>query len=135
MTTYGYNPQGQLAWKLDPLGRRTDYAYDGNGRLVTETQTNADGTVADVYSYTYDSAGHLLTRHNSAGTYTYTYNSAGQVATQTDPNGLTLTYGYDAAGNVTSVADSLGGLTTSAYNGNGQLTSRSATRGRKCPPR
>ena len=125
VTTYGYTPQGQLAWKLDPLGRRTNYAYDGIGRLATMTWINPDGSVADVYSYTYNAAGQLLTASNSAGTYTYTYNAAGQVATQTDPNGLTLTYGYDSAGNVTSVADSLGGLTTSAYNAGGQLTSRS----------
>ena len=46
----------------DADGRTTTYAYDG-GRLTTDTQYNADGTVNDVLSYTYDC--HL--RRNSGG--------------------------------------------------------------------
>jgi RHS repeat-associated protein len=127
VTNSTYDAQGNLTSQVDALGRRKDYTYNAAGQVLTETWTNADGSIADVYVYTYNQAGQLITASNHEGTYSYTYNAAGQVLTQTDPFGLTLTYGYDAAGNKTSVTDSLGGQTTSTYNANNQLTSRTYT--------
>ena len=98
----------------------TTYAYDG-GRLTTETQYNADGSVNDVLTWTYDADGNMLTATDNAGTVTMTYDG-NRLVTRTDPFGLTITYGYDDAGNVISEADSLGGLTTRTYDG-GRLTS------------
>ena len=126
-TNYAYDAQGNLTSQVDALGRRRDYTYNTAGQVLTETWTNADGSIADVNQYSYNAAGQLVTASNHEGTYAYTYNAAGQVATQTDPWGLTLTYGYDAAGNKVSVTDSLGGQTSSTYNDNGQLTSRMYT--------
>jgi RHS repeat-associated protein len=89
---------------------------------MMKTWYNADGSVANVFHYTYDPAGNMTSASNNAGAYTMTYDGD-QLLTQTDPNGLTLTYAYDDNGNVTSVQDSLGGLTASVYDGN-QLMSR-----------
>ncbi len=68
VTTWTYNAQGLPASQVDALDRRTDYAYDANGQLLTGgRKINADGSVADVDSYTYDSAGRLLTASNQRG--------------------------------------------------------------------
>jgi RHS repeat-associated protein len=120
-TTDQYDKAGNLTYVMDPLGRKQTMVYDDN-RLMTKTWYNADGSVANVFHYTYDPAGNMTSAGNDAGSYTMTYDGD-QLLTQTDPNGLTLTYGYDDNGNVTSVQDSLGGLTTSVYDGN-QLMSR-----------
>ena len=66
-TTARYDQAGNKVWQQDADGRVTTYAYDG-GRLTTETQYNADGSVADVLSYTYDAAGNMLTATDNAGT-------------------------------------------------------------------
>ena len=82
---------------------------------------NADGSVANTLSYTYDADGNMLTASNNAGTVPMTYDG-NRLVTQTDPNGLTLTYGYDDDGNVISESDSQGGLTSYDYDG-GRMTS------------
>ena len=116
-TTYNtYDAAGNLVKTVDPDGREIDNSYDGN--LLTETVWyNADGSVNNEFSYSYDGDGNLLTASDFAGVVTMTYNGD-QLLTRTDPFGKTLTYGYDAAGNVVSEADSLGGTTTMTYDGN-----------------
>jgi RHS repeat-associated protein len=121
-TNNTYDAVGNRTSTLDPRGRLITYAYVGN-RLTTETWYNADSTVADIKTYTYDQSGNRLSASDSSGTYTYTYDG-NQLATQTDPNGITLTYGYDLDGNVTSISDSQGGVTTMAYNALGEVTSK-----------
>ena len=107
-TTYNtYDAAGNLVKTVDPDGREIDNGYDGN--LLTETVWyNADGSVNNEFSYSYDGDGNLLTASDFAGVVTMTYNGD-QLLTRTDPFGKTLTYGYNAAGNVASEADSLGG--------------------------
>ena len=82
----------------------------------SEVWFNADGTVADTQTYTYDEDGNMLTASNSAGTYTYTYDG-NQLATADRPERPDLSYGYDEDGNVTSVSDSQGGVTSYVYDG------------------
>ncbi len=121
-TTNTYDDAGNLTSTTDPDGRTITYVYDGD-QLMTETWFNANHSVANVLSYTYDDAGNLLTASSNAGTYTMTYDGD-QLATQTSPIGVTLTYGYDDLGNVTSIQDSQGGLTTMTFDGD-QLASTS----------
>ena len=98
VTTSSYDQAGNKVYQKDADGRVTTYAYDG-GRLTTETQYNADGSVNDVLTWTYDADGNVLTATDNAGTVTMTYDG-NRLITRTDPFGLTIDYGYDEAGNV-----------------------------------
>jgi YD repeat-containing protein len=44
VTTYGYNPDGQIAQITDPLGETFEYTYDADDRLssilMTDTEQN-----------------------------------------------------------------------------------------------
>ncbi len=127
VTTNTYDAAANLLTTVDADGRKIVNTYDGN-QLTGATWYNADGSVNNVFSYTYDADGELLTATDDAGAVTMTYDG-GRLMTRTDPFGMTLTYGYDQAGNVTSEADSLGGLTTMTYDGNqmSSLTYQDAT--------
>ena len=69
-----------------PIARTITTTWDATFNLPT---TITDGN--RVISFTYDANGNLLTRTvtapGTASTWTYTYNSAGQVLTATDPLG------------------------------------------------
>jgi RHS repeat-associated protein len=87
----------------DPLGRRTEYSYDGlgNGTSVTRLAGTAEAVTT---SFTYEP----------------TFN---QVASATDPLFHTTQFGYDGVGNLISVTDPLNHQTTIAYNSAGQAVS------------
>ncbi|WP_165901026.1 MULTISPECIES: RHS repeat-associated core domain-containing protein [unclassified Curtobacterium] len=120
--TYSYDALGRIASASDGAGRTTNYAYDGNDRVLTTSFS--DGTAA--VTNTYDNAGHLLTQASSGGTITNTYDQLGNLLTTTNTAntvGLSaITYTYDKAGNQTSYADQDGTL-TSTYDDSGVLTS------------
>jgi RHS repeat-associated protein len=122
-----YNADGQVLTQTDRDGRVQNFAYNGLGELITHTQYNAAGQLADVATFTYDDDGNTLTASNYAGTYTFSYDDEGEVDSQTDPNGITLTYTRDDDGRVTLVSDSLGGQIASVYNSDGGLTTRTLT--------
>ncbi|MFC3276436.1 hypothetical protein ACFOHQ_00825 [Xanthomonas fragariae] len=69
--------------QIDPLGWRTDYAYDGSGR---QTQIKA------------------MAGTSEARTTTLVYNADGDVASMTDPLNRTTRFGYTACC-LTSVTD------------------------------
>ncbi|MER5703807.1 RHS repeat-associated core domain-containing protein [Micromonospora sp. NPDC002296] len=75
----------------------TTYNYPAPGSAQPHTLTSTTG--ARTGSYTYDPAGHTLTRPTtSAGTQTLTWDAEGQLETSTDTTGVTR-YIYDADGN------------------------------------
>ena len=92
-------------WTYDAIGNITKYK-DGNGHETT---------------YTYNSAGDLLTRTDAAGTDTYTYNSFGQVLTRTDQMSGVTTLNYDTDGNLLDITDALSNQTEMTYNSHGQI--------------
>ena len=84
---------------------RTDYTYDGAGRLVSAVRPNGE-----FYHYAYDAAGNLISEargeYGKDGTFkvsetTYDVDAAGQIVTSTRTGGkgpIVTSYEYDANG-------------------------------------
>lgn len=147
------SPYGELSTSTNSLGHVTSYAYAGStsdiGSPVTVSATpipQADGsTKQTTESFTYDSAGSVLTANNGLGTSTMTYdamertlstqdadgvisrrtyNPDGSAATTQSPSeakaGVSTSYVYDLDGNCITVVTHLGGITgaiTYVYDG------------------
>ena len=97
-TTYGdYTPLGKPGTITDSTGLFTTITYNLRGDVLTRTTGNL------VTSYSYDSAGRLLSitlPGNRSITYTY---ANGRVASITDSLGNSITSSYDSAGRQTGL--------------------------------
>ncbi len=110
-TTYAYSAaNGRLSSVTDPAGQ-TSYGYDSaTGRVstITDPFTGLAKT-----AYTYDDAGRVLTRTDTAGlTLTNTYDAAGRLssAVTRTPGSVVVSsyaYSYDSASNVTGYTQTL----------------------------
>ncbi len=96
--TYERGAGGQIAAQIDPLGRRTEYSYDGSGRK-TQIKVMAGTT--------------------EARTTTLGYNAYGDLASITDPLNHTTTFDYTGRC-LTSVTNPLGKVTKATCNAAGQ---------------
>jgi len=80
-------------------------AYDGFGRAVSRTVTNAAGTVSTT-AVVYDTLGNAVTNETTYGSLTAVtatgYDSQGRAVSQTDALTNTVFTAYDHAGNVTA---------------------------------
>jgi len=94
--------------------------------LWTLTNKYADGTVMDVYTYTYDNDNNQTSKHEvingvDKGTTAYTYDPLNRLLTVTEPNGKITAYVYDMAGNrVTETIASGSETTQNTYSYNEQ---------------
>lgn len=124
-TTIAYTPRGLVDYTVDQAGRKTAFAYDGMGRVLTQT-ANADGAVAPANvatSYTYDAAGRTLTMTDPLGKVWQTaYNGAGWATQRTDPTNRATTTTYDVAGRVVAATDPLGHQRRTVYDPLGRVT-------------
>ena len=112
--TTGYDTFGEVAEEQDPDGDTTTYAYDADGRQVTQT----------LPSYTQPGGSSPVN-----GTSTTTYNTLGQVTAQEDPDNNTTHYSYDQLGDRTGQTDPDGGVTTTSYDANGEQLSQTGPTG------
>lgn len=103
---------------VDPLGRKTAFAYDEVGNLLTVTEP--DGSVT---AYEYDACGLVirLTEPNGA-TRRFAYDARLRLAAATDCSGHVTRFEYDANDWLVCRVDALGGATRYAYDGSGLLT-------------
>ena len=148
VTTYAYDPAGNLATKQDPGGSCgsgtgcTSYSYDAaNEQLsvsysdgvtpnVTATAYDADGRRTSVTdgtgtsAYAFDSLGRLTTSTTGAGAGVgYAYDLANQLTAITYPGSTgSVTRSYDPAGRLATVADWAGHTTTFTYDAESNLT-------------
>ena len=113
-TTTGYDTFGEAAEEQDPDGDVTTYAYDADGRQVTQT----------LPSYTQPGGSSPVN-----GASTTTYNALGQVAAQEDADGNTTHYSYDQLGDRTGQTDPDNGVTTTSYDANGEILSQTGPTG------
>ncbi|MEU6059061.1 RHS repeat-associated core domain-containing protein [Streptomyces sp. NPDC047097] len=128
--TYGYSAGGtatdgtKIRSRTDNLTKtRTDYSYDGAGRLSLAKEVDPTGRLRS-WQYCFDPAGNLTSRGESPGcpgNTAYTYNDASQLTAR---NGITTGWSYDAAGNETAGRPGAqGGRSAEQYTGYGQLKS------------
>jgi len=89
---FEYDRQNRVIKVTDPLGNISTVAYDGLGRVATET--NARGVAT---AYTYDDNGNILSV-TTAGILLQrnTYDLLGNLLTQTDGNGNTAAFAYNS---------------------------------------
>ncbi len=103
-TAYEYYDNGSRASVTYPTGIKEEYTYYPDNTLWTLTNKYANGTVMDVYTYTYDSANNQISKLEVIdglvkGTTSYTYDTLNRLSTVTEPNGRETSYTYDMAGN------------------------------------
>lgn len=127
---YSYDEAGRLTGKQFPGGNRTDYSYNGAGKIKEILHTGADFT--ERYHYDYDVMGNKVLAEKErpglpedSGNFSYDYDALNRL-TSVACNGKTLrTYGYDAFGNRNTRTEyqTAGKLvTTYHYNTKNQLT-------------
>ncbi|MGN0505028.1 MAG: S8 family serine peptidase, partial [Lachnospiraceae bacterium] len=114
--TYAYDSMDRIIAVNSPEKAVTDYLYDMEGKLVSESMPEYAGAVAEdknYYCYTYDSVGNLIqVTAPDGGITTYAYDAAGNLIAVTEPEGqetgVQVRYTYDALNRVTSITDTLG---------------------------
>lgn len=100
--TQGLTAARQVEYRVDAAGRRTEFAYDGAGRLVAVRQVNPAG--ADVVTtYTYEGTERIPATVTGPGTaadpggVTTIVSEAGLVTRVVDPDGVTTDQAWDPA--------------------------------------
>ncbi|WP_227006980.1 RHS repeat-associated core domain-containing protein [Xanthomonas oryzae] len=96
--TYERSAGGQITAQIDPLGRRTEYSYDGSGRKTQIT---------------------MMAGTTQARTTILVYKADGDLESITDPLKHKTTFGYTSRC-LTSVTNPLGNVTTATCNAAGQ---------------
>ena len=122
-TTVPYSTAGQT--------RTETYTWGTGGRLMSINGPRAAiGPVDDITSFTYDTAGNLLTMTNGLGHVTTfaSYDANGRPGSVTDPNGTQTLFTYDALGRLLTsnvkhpTTTALDAITTYEYDVEGRLT-------------
>ncbi|MBQ9758924.1 MAG: RHS repeat protein, partial [Opitutales bacterium] len=116
-------------WTIDENGVRTDNTFDAAKRLKTSTRHGARGDV--VTTYAYDADGRVISETQTAGTLTKTvlrsYNAFGELASETDALGNTTTYLKSNDGLTETVTFPDGGTRTTVRNAHGETLSVTGT--------
>ena len=126
--TTHYDSLGRVDYKLDQASVRTDYGYEGDGRLTSVTQYLNFGQAnqqALVTQYGYDEVGNRTSQTDAnQHTTTYGYDNLGRRTSRKLPAGQSESYSYDLAGNLKTKVDFNGKTTTYAYDTNNRLLSK-----------
>lgn len=116
--SYARDAMGRVLGVADPLGRTTGATYDGEGNLLTSTNSSNQMT-----SYHYDEAGQLKRVERPQNPdLTYTYWPNGKLKTEIDGNQKETKYAYDAADRLSVRTDPLQRKTSYQYDGANHVT-------------
>jgi RHS repeat-associated protein len=112
VSTFQYDPNGNLTQATDPLGHVRQTQYDTLGQAVR--QLEPDPTVSG----------------STLGQIDTEYDSLGQVTKVTDPRNLETRYQMDNLGNLLSLTSPDTGVTQNTYDEAGNLKTRTDARGK-----
>lgn len=121
VSSYTYDPTGEVLTAIDPLNHATTWTRDNFGNDLTETDSTSKTTAfqydivgrltkqidanTNAVSYTYDNSNNVLTKTTTAGTATTTYDKENRPIKITLPDNTITTYAYNPAGSLISVID------------------------------
>ncbi len=119
---FGYDHLGRIKKVTDTAGRATDYTYDDATRVNTVTRHNLAGdevttttynkrfqtvevkdALLQVYGFTYDPNGRMLSQTRAGGTMTMSYDAAGNPQARTDYMGRVTSYTHDKLNRLTNI--------------------------------
>lgn len=122
--TIHYDPVGNIDYRTDRRGQRTDFTYDTLNRQAIQTDPAANaGDPRGVTQTRYDDLGNITWTQTPTGAITtHTYDKLGRTRTTTEtvrnatatPDQYTTTFDYDWAGNQTLLIDPTGTTTQTA---------------------
>lgn len=123
----------QSATQNLPNGAKQETTIDEHGRITSIIVREADGTIAQSFTYLHDDINHTRTITELGGrSTTYHYDSTGYLAQEViiDPvsGNQTITYTYDDFGNRLTKTDNTG-TTTYLYDDNDRLVSETSPAG------
>jgi RHS repeat-associated protein len=124
-----WHPTFRLPTRITEPGQRTDFTYDGQGRLLSRTVTDPATGNSRTTTYTYTPEGLLETtdgpRTDVSDVTTRSYDAQGNLTSVTDALGhVTQITAHDASGRPTSIQDPNGVVTDLAYDPRGRIISR-----------
>jgi RHS repeat-associated protein/uncharacterized repeat protein (TIGR01451 family) len=119
--TYGYDANGQMVERVNPMGGKRTWTYGDRGQLLTATDE-----LGKVTRYAYDDALRMVSRTDRNGVVTtFEHDAAGRVLKQASP-GKVMTFAFDGLGRQVEAVS--GDVTTDlAYDKASRLTSRVTT--------
>lgn len=94
-SAYLYTPTDEMATFINPNNAQTHFEYDGQGRLIRETDA-----LGKTWDYSYDPMNNLKTRRDANGVLTeYQYYPDNQLFSVRYPNNTGYTFTYDETNN------------------------------------
>lgn len=117
--------------ETDAQGISSGYIYDDLSRLKTATK-EGDGAQPDILTtYAYDAEGRRLTETQTAGGLSLlsqtVYDTVGRIDTSTDPTGLLTDYNYSNGGRITTIVHPGGATEVTERYLDGQIKSITGT--------
>lgn len=123
-TSWSYDSIGNLIKEVDPLNKETLFAYDGLGRLLTETKGER------VRKLEWSPEGFSKFIDGGGKTTSYTYDARGRKKTETGPDGLVKQFDYDVMGKLSKLTTGDENYTYK-YDVGGRLIERGSLSGAK----
>jgi RHS repeat-associated protein len=104
----------------DPLNNQTSFTYDSAGYILTRRDP-----LGHVAAYTYDAEHNITSSTDEAGNVTrMTYGPNRQLLTVTDAKGGVTSYTYNALGLIAAKTAPMGGVTSYTYDAQGNLVNQ-----------
>jgi RHS repeat-associated protein/uncharacterized repeat protein (TIGR02543 family) len=125
VSTYQYDPNGNLTQVTDPVGNKRQIIYDSLDQAIQQLEPHPTviGSTQGQIDTVYDPLGHItqITDPRNLSTQ-YQVDNLGNVLSQTSPDtGLTQNT-YDDAGNLLTRTDARGKLSSYSYDSQNRLT-------------